>query len=60
MRITKESIISDLDKLYEDTSVSPATTLNNLEIIRDEIDAKIDGLKQTMSDDAELEDAELE
>lgn len=45
MKKTKE-IIEQIDKLFGDTSVSQGTTLNALEEIRDEVDSKIEALKE--------------
>lgn len=39
-------IVECIDELFGDTSVSAETTLSRLEEIRDELDYKIDALKQ--------------
>lgn len=46
-RLKKEAM-EKIEKLFSDTSVSQATTKGSLEEIRDEIDMKIESIREDM------------
>ena len=44
-----------IDNVFSDRSVSPATTLDSLEGLRDDLDMQIEALKLTLDDEDDLE-----